>query len=87
MAKRGGPLAAVAPRLASVYAAGFLATLVLFPVAAAVRLLQRKRVPAPVWVLILWPALCAVFYLADHTIVQTRYCLLSMPCLSRPPCG
>ena len=82
MAKRGGPLAAVAPRLASVYAAGFLATLVLFPVAAAVRLLQRKRVPAPVWVLILWPALCAVFYLADHTIVQTRYCLLTLPCLA-----
>ena len=82
MAKRGGPLAVVAPRLASVYAAGFLVTLILFPMAAAVRLLQGKRVSAPIWVLILWPALCVVFYLADHTIVQTRYCLLSMPCLS-----
>jgi hypothetical protein len=82
MAKRGGPLAVVAPRLASVYAAGFLVTLILFPMAAAVRLLQGKRFPAPIRVLILWPALCVVFYLADHTIVQTRYCLLSMPCLS-----
>lgn len=82
MAKRGGPLAVVAPRLASVYAAGFLVTLILFPIAAAVRLLEGKRFPAPIWVLILWPALCAMFYLADHTIVQTRYCLLSMPCLS-----
>jgi hypothetical protein len=82
MAKRGGPLAVVAPRLASVYAAGFLVTLILFPIAAAVRRLQGRRIPAPIWVLILWPALCVVFYLADHTIVQTRYCLLSMPCLS-----
>jgi hypothetical protein len=82
MAKRGGPLAVVAPRLASVYAAGFLVTLILFPLAAVVRLLQGKRLPTPVWVLVLWPALCVVFYLADHTLVQTRYCLLSMPCLA-----
>ena len=81
MAKRGGPLSVVGPRLASVYAAGFGVTLILFPLAAGTRLLQGKRFPVLVWVLILWPVLCVMFYLADHTLVQTRYCLLSMPCL------
>ena len=34
------------------------------------------------WALAIWPLLCVGFYLADHTVVQTRYCLLSMPALS-----
>lgn len=79
IAKRGGPLAEVAPRLASVYAAGFPVALGLFPLVLATRLLQGKRVPAAVWILAVWPVLCVIFYLADHTLVQTRYCLLSMP--------
>jgi hypothetical protein len=33
-------------------------------------------------VLLLWPLGCVGFYLANHTIVQTRYCLLSMPAMS-----
>ena len=82
IAKRGGPLAEVAPRLASVYAAGFPLTLGLFPLILATRLLQGKRTPAAVWILAGWPVLCVAFYLADHTLVQTRYCLLSMPSLS-----
>ena len=82
MAKRGGPLAEIAPRLISVYAAGFPVTLALLPLVAAVRALQGKNVPAVVWALAIWPLLCVVFYLADHTMVQTRYCLLSMPALS-----
>jgi hypothetical protein len=81
MAKRGGALDSIAPRLAAVYAAGFLVTLVLFPLVALVRLLRGERAPAAVWILAAWPLLCVVFYLADHTLVQTRYCLLSMPCL------
>jgi len=81
MAKRGGPLAVVVPRLASVYGLGFCVTLALFPFAAAGRLLQGRRAPVVVLVLALWPVLCALFYVADHTLVQTRYCLLSMPCL------
>lgn len=81
MAKRGGGLSIVGPRLVSVYAAGFLVPLLLFPLVAIVRLLRGQRAPAAVWVLALWPLLCVVFYLADHTLVQTRYCLLSMPCL------
>jgi hypothetical protein len=81
MAKRGGPLAEIAPRLASVYCAGFPVILALFPLAAVVHLLKGKRAPAAIWILALWPVLCVAFYLADHTLVQTRYCLLSMPCL------
>jgi hypothetical protein len=82
MAKRGGPLAQVAPRLAAVYVAGFAVTLALFPLVAVARALEGKRTPAAVWILALWPLLCVIFYLADHTLVQTRYCLLSMPCLA-----
>ena len=81
VAKRGGGLSVVAPHLASVYAAGFALTLVLFPLIALVRLLRGEHAPAAVWILAVWPLLCVVFYLADHTLVQTRYCLLSMPCL------
>ena len=82
MAKRGGPLPEIAARLASVYAAGFPVTLALFPLVAAARLLRGKRSPEVLWILAIWPVSCVIFYLADHTLVQTRYCLLSMPCLT-----
>lgn len=82
MAKRGGPLPEIASRLASVYAAGFPVTLALFPLVAAARLLRGKRSSGVLWVLAAWPLGCVIFYLADHTLVQTRYCLLSMPCLT-----
>ena len=82
MAKRGGPLAQIAPRLASVYFAGFPVVLALFPVGVVVHFLRGRRAPSAIWILALWPVLCVAFYLADHTLVQTRYCLLSMPCLS-----
>jgi hypothetical protein len=81
VAKRGGPLAEIAPRLASVYFAGFPVILALFPLAAAAHFLEGRRAPLGIWILALWPLLCVLFYLADHTAVQTRYCLLSMPCL------
>jgi hypothetical protein len=82
MAKRGGPLPEIATRLASVYAAGFPLVLALFPLVAVARLLRAKRAPAVLWILAIWPLVCVIFYLADHTLVQTRYCLLSMPCLA-----
>lgn len=82
IAKRGGALAEIAPRLVSVYAAGFPVTLALLPLLAVARALQGRSVPAGVWILAVWPLLCVGFYLADHTVVQTRYCLLSMPALS-----
>jgi hypothetical protein len=79
-AKRGGPLVQLAPRLAAVYFAGFPVTLALVPFVARPSILHR--IPAAILALLLWPLACILFYLADHTLVQTRYCLLSMPCLS-----
>ncbi len=80
VAKRGGALLELAPRLTLVYLAGFPVALGLLPLAAA-RGLSGRRIPLAIGVLALWPALCVAFYLADHTLVQTRYCLLSMPSL------
>jgi hypothetical protein len=78
MAKRGGDLADIAMRLASVYGTGFPIVLLLaafvLPYAAL-----RRNIPPIAWMLFLWPIACAIFYLADHTVVQTRYALLSMP--------
>ena len=76
-AKRGGAVGAIAARLVQVYAMGFPVTLLLLPF-VLVRGMWRRRTPAAVWVLLLWPAACALFYVVDHTLVQTRYCLLSM---------
>jgi hypothetical protein len=81
LAKQGGSLLQLAPRLASVYIAGFPVTLALLP-ALFVRPALLRGIPPAIWVLLLWPVLCVLFYLVDHTVVQTRYCLLSMPCLS-----
>lgn len=80
LAKQGGSIAQLAPRLAAVYLAAFPVTLMLVPFIARPSVLHR--IPAAIWVLLLWPLACILFYLADHTVVQTRYCLLSMPCLS-----
>jgi len=81
VAKRGGSLSELTPRLISVYLAGFPVTIALLPVLAT-RWRAVGRAPLAIWVLLVWPALCVAFYLADHTLVQTRYCLLSMPCVS-----
>jgi hypothetical protein len=77
-AKRGGGFTSVAARLASVYLVGFGPALAITPFVA--KRFTKPGVPAIVWVLLLWPLACAAFYLVDHTSVQTRYCLLSMPC-------
>ncbi len=80
VAKRGGGLVQIASRLVVVYAAAFPVTLVLLPFIA--RPVFLRHIPAGIWVMLLWPLACILFYLADHTLVQTRYCLLSMPCLT-----
>ena len=80
VAKRGGSLHELAPRMLSVYLLGFPITLALLPFVLPGTL--RPRVPGAVRVLLLWPLICGAFYLLDHTAVQTRYCLLSMPSLS-----
>jgi hypothetical protein len=79
-AKRGGALIAVATKLAAVYSVGFAGTIALMPF--VVKRLLQPAVPSAIWVLLLWPVTCAVFYIADHSEVQTRYCLLSMPSLT-----
>lgn len=79
-AKRGGGLLQVSTKLASVYLVGFAGTIALLPFVA--KRLLKPGVPPAIWVLLLWPAACAVFYIADHTAVQTRYCLLSMPSMT-----
>jgi hypothetical protein len=79
-AKQGGTIVALAPRLLSVYAVGFPATLALLPF--LLPRLARWRAPVAVSVLLLWPVACVCFYLANHTILQTRYSLLSMPSMS-----
>jgi hypothetical protein len=79
-AKRGGNLLAVLAKLIPVYLVGFAAILATLPF--VVKRLGRPGVPAAIWVLLLWPLACCAFYLVDHTAVQTRYCLLSMPSLA-----
>jgi hypothetical protein len=81
IAKRGGATAEILARLVQVYAMGFSVTLLLLPL-ALVRGVRGPRVPAVIWVLLAWPAACVAFYVVNHTLVQTRYCLLSMPSMS-----
>jgi hypothetical protein len=82
MAKRGGgAFGELASRLMQVYAMGFPVTLLLLPFALVLGM-WRRNTPAAIWALLVWPAGCALFYLVDHTLVQTRYCLLSMPSAS-----
>ncbi|HWW80333.1 MAG TPA: hypothetical protein VNY82_12105 [Steroidobacteraceae bacterium] len=81
MAKRGGAIGAIASRLIPVYLMGFPVTLLLLPFACAWGM-WRRHTPAAVLALLLWPTACVAFYLANHTVVQTRYCLLSMPCMT-----
>lgn len=81
-AKRSGDLIAVATKLTSVYLVGFAGPIAIMPFVG--KRLLRPAVPAAIWVLLLWPVACVAFYIADHTAVQTRYCLLSMPSLTIP---
>jgi hypothetical protein len=81
IAKRGGATGAIVVRLVQVYAMGFSLTLLSLPLALG-RGVRGSRVPVVVWALLAWPAACVAFYIANHTLVQTRYCLVSMPCVT-----
>ncbi len=81
LAKQGRTIAELAPHLLLVYAVGFPVTLLLMPYLTVTRL-KSWHVPLAVSVLLLWPLVCMAFYLANHTVVQTRYSLLSMPAMS-----
>jgi hypothetical protein len=79
-AKRLRSVGEVVPKMASVYIVGFAVTWVALPF--AIRRLLKGNVPLTIWLLLLWPLACMVFYLTNHTAVQTRYCLVSMPSLT-----
>jgi len=40
---------------------------------------QTRTLPLAGWIFILWPLIATLFYIADHTYVQTRYILLTAP--------
>jgi len=40
---------------------------------------EMSRLSAPAWVFILWLAVTTVFYVVNHTYVQTRYVLVTAP--------
>jgi hypothetical protein len=43
---------------------------------------QPVGLPFAGWIFIVWPAIAAVFYIANHTYVQTRYILVTAPGLT-----
>jgi hypothetical protein len=94
-AKRAGPHDSVVLRLFDVYGLGF--PLVLLGIALlVVWVLFRMRgagkegaafarvtslLPAAGWLIFVWTAINCVFYIANHTYVQTRYVFVSAPVL------
>lgn len=94
-AKRAAPGSSVPMRLLNVYSLGY--PVVLFAVLAAlvylalhasefrerVQAIRRSRVFASGgWIFVLWTSLALVFYIVNHTYVQTRYILVSAVGLS-----
>jgi hypothetical protein len=43
---------------------------------------QTRTLPLAGWIFLLWPFIATLFYLADHTYVQTRYILVAAPGLT-----
>jgi hypothetical protein len=94
-AKRAGPHDSVILRLLDVYGLGF--PLILLGLAALLFWLLRKKQPASEgsassqrltsllptsgWLIFLWTAVNCIFYIANHTYVQTRYVFVSAPVL------
>ncbi len=93
-AKRAAPNESVLPHLLQIYAFGF--PLVLLGAAAFLFwLLHARKRPGAVpvqalasslstagWLLFLWTALNCLFYVLDHTYVQTRYIFVTAPLLT-----
>lgn len=92
-AKRAAPQASVLQHLLQVYAFGF--PLVLFGLAALIWWLffgrRRQGPPASAvgrgleaggWLLFVWTALNGLFYVVNHTYVQTRYVFVTAPVLT-----
>jgi hypothetical protein len=92
-AKRAGPHDIVAARLLQVYLLGFpvvLVGLALLGIWLLWYLLRGRSksasitplLPAGGWLLFVWTAINCIFYIADHTYVQTRYIFVTAPVLS-----
>jgi hypothetical protein len=43
---------------------------------------QISSLPLTGWIFILWPTIAAIFYVVNHTYVQTRYILVTTPSLT-----
>lgn len=89
-AKRAGPHDSVVMRLLDVYGLGF--PLVLIGIGLLIVLVLRKSsrgpsarlgsmLPVGGWIIFVWTAVDCVFYVANHTYVQTRYVYVSAPVL------
>ena len=91
-AKRAAPTDSITTRLLDLYGFGFpvvllglllLAAWLLWYVLRGRRTATRwPSLPAGGWLLFLWSALNAVFYVANHTFVQTRYLFVTAPLLT-----
>jgi hypothetical protein len=92
-AKRAAPTDSVLSRLLHLYGFGFPAALLGLVLLAAWLLwyaLRGRRgaasplsaLPIGAWLLFVWSALTAVFYVANHTFVQTRYLFVTAPLLT-----
>ncbi len=50
-----------------------------FAAEAAGQQASRPTLPAAAWIFVLWTLIATVFYLANHTYVQTRYIFITFP--------
>lgn len=93
-AKRAGPQDSVLRHLLQIYGFGFPLVLLGF-VALAAWLVSRRKgrpgisletlafaLPAGGWLLFAWTAINSLFYVVDHTYVQTRYIFVTAPLLT-----
>jgi hypothetical protein len=86
-AKRAMPGDSVLLRLAMTYSLGF--PIIVCGLLAGIAILafrsnkstphNSSNLPFACWIFILWPSIAAIFYIVNHTYVQTRYILVSAP--------
>ena len=90
-AKRAPPHESVVLRLFEAYALGFPVVLIGIALLAAWLLwrgrnegsaISVRRLPTAGWLLFVWTAIDCVFYIVDHTYVQTRYIFVTAPVLT-----
>lgn len=94
-AKRAAPDTSVVMRLLSVYGMGFPGVLISLLIVPSMLWLQRSAPPMasasarikavfPVltWPLLIWTSVTTVFYVVNHTYVQTRYIMVAAPALT-----